>query len=175
MDYYQIQKKEAEGKRFNLELASKLLVAGELLRRDWPTFLIYGSDGALAVSLKTATQTHPVTIKMSHGESWEIPEQKADFLVFVKLPREISDAPEYFIASHEDIQEVIQERRNHKYQEWEKSDHKGIFGSRVFVEPREVLESELLPLKSNWSRLALRYGLPRVDWNSPREGRPVPR
>lgn len=165
-DYYDDQRKQAEEKRRSLKFASEMLVMGECLRRDWPASIIINSSVGSAVRLNDS----PLEIRLESDSKFSRDNLPSRPVIFVFLPRSVSDPPEYFILSKDEIEEATNGRYRPPYHFGKKTGR-----NEKLLPPADILLDEVRPYQGRWDTLADAYKLARVDWNTSREGKPDPR
>lgn len=142
-----------------LSLSAELLVAGELLRRQYPVLLTFGGAKKWDIVIKADKALFRVEVVAACDPKWSISGVRRDdsnLLVFVLLPRDSSCPAEYFVLTKSDLRSVVvpketaaNERNTMNWTKWR----------------AHYLEiDDIEPYRGNWDRIAIAAGLPRRDW-----------
>ena len=159
--------KRAEQKRAaTVELSGQCLVLGELLRREWPAFISYGEGKEFDVIIKTKAGLFSPCIKTTRDSEWSINTENRNYLIFVRLPRNYGDSPEYFILRPSELLNALKTRIDLETERRKSKKTSSLFGSFVWQPPTVLLE-EVAPFRNSWDSLALDFHLARRDWNEP--------
>jgi hypothetical protein len=144
-----------------LSLSGELLVAGELLRREFPVLLTFGEGKKWAVVVKTEKKLFDVAVVTARDPQWDISRVRGggdDLIVFVLIPREYAQPPEYFVLTKgELIQDIVEPRERAANNGQKRSWMPGWSLSQLTVD-------DLKPYRGDWDKIAVATGLPRRDW-----------
>jgi hypothetical protein len=149
-----------------LSLSGELLVAGELLRREFPVLLTFGGAKKWDVMIKTEKMLFRVEVVAARDPKWNISRIKRNddnFLVCVLLPREYSQPVEYFALTKAALRAVVSPK------EAARNAGRTDKGWMPPWTAYEVERDDLEPYRGNWDGIAVATGLPRRDWISKTE------
>jgi hypothetical protein len=155
-----------------LRLSGEFLVVGELLRRGISASIPFGEDRSSHVILRNGNKFSFVEVITTLDARWTVRDQKDPgwiALILVRLPRDRSESPEFFIFSFEEIVEL--ERAQHSSRIGAAPTKTSKYAEESPTEREFRLSSisleEAEPNRGTWDKITSALGLPKGDWTLP--------
>jgi hypothetical protein len=153
-----------------LSLSGEFLVVGELLRRGIPASISFGEARSSHVILRSGDKLSFVTVVTTYDERWTVRNPKDTSplgLVLVRLPRDRSQSPEFFIFSIEEIVELEHAQRA-SHMDAASTKKLSKYGEPSPCESEFQLSTvsleEAEPQRGAWDKITTALGLPKGDW-----------
>ena len=143
-------------RKYHLAMAGEYLVAAQLQRLQISSSVTYGNaKSADVIALNPLTEKAKVVeVKTSAKGRWpvgsRVPEPSQKFWVFVNLPENIDDQPEFFILTQEQLHGILKPEEDAYFQRYFEK-HGVEYGNKPGV--ARLTYKQAQPFKNKWSTI----------------------